>query len=73
MSRELDCIAYLQTRRSKKQARKQADDVASLAARKHQIVYACLRSKLAILDTQHQITFHRDELVPCLPFSILTQ
>ena len=54
-------------------ARKQADDVACLAASKHQIVYAHLRPRPAILDIQHEIIFHRDELVPCFPSPILTQ
>ena len=51
-----------QTRHSKKRARRQADDVAYLAASEQQIVYTYLRLALSIDNLQREIIVHRDDL-----------
>jgi hypothetical protein len=45
-----------------KQARKQVDDVGYLAASEQQIVYTCLRPRIAIDNPQHGIISQRDNL-----------
>jgi hypothetical protein len=67
--------ARAQTRRSKKQARKQVDDVAYryLAASEQQIVYTYLLLRLAIDNPQDETIFHRDDLVSHISSPIFTQ
>lgn len=59
-----DSVRRVLTRGSKKQARKQADDVAYVAERaRNSIVCTHLLQNLAIDNSQHKVTLHSDESV----------